>query len=132
MVERGNPSAKKKPAEKARPRWRQGTAKRDTFPWINSQIITVSESGSLMELSQTCQAYTSQMNLVNISTAFHRIARLWTSNEDQEAALMAQSVVEGLIQQANTVLARASASGTKPSSQALANITWAMATLNII
>jgi len=132
MVERGNPSAKKKPAEKARPRWRQGTAKRDTFPWISSQIITVSESGSLMELSQTCQAYTSQMNLVNISTAFHRIARLWTSNEDQEAAMMAQSVVEGLIQQANTVLARASASGTKPSSQALANITWAMATLNII
>lgn len=132
MVERGNPSAKKKAAEKARPRWRQGTAKRDTFPWINSQIITVSESGSLMELSQTCQAYTSQMNLVNISTAFHRIARLWTSNEDQEAAMMAQSVVEGLIQQANTVLARASASGTKPSSQALANITWAMATLNII
>jgi len=135
MVERGNPgnpSAKKKPGEKARPRWRQGTAKRDTFPWINSQIITVSESGSLMELSQTIEAYTSQMNLVNISTAFHRIARLWTSNEDQEAAVMAQSVVEGLIQQANTVLARASASGTKPSSQALANITWAMATLNII
>jgi hypothetical protein len=25
---------------------------------------------------------------------FHRIARLWTSNEDQEAAMMAQSVVE--------------------------------------
>eukprot|EP00438_Fugacium_kawagutii_P020294 Skav211644 [mRNA] locus=scaffold1290:190816:195278:- [translate_table: standard] len=46
--------------------------------------------------------------------------------------MMAQSVVEGLIEHANTVLARASASGTKPSCQALANITWAMATLNII
>eukprot|EP00434_Breviolum_minutum_P004619 symbB.v1.2.004070.t1/scaffold229.1/size262426/13 len=99
---------------------------------LRESLETVRESGSLMELSQTIEAYTSQMNLVNISTAFHRIARLWTSNEDQEAAVMAQSVVEGLIQQANTVLARASASGTKPSSQALANITWAMATLNII
>lgn len=132
MGERGNPNAKKKPEKAAKPRWRQGTAKRDTFPWINSQIITVSESGNLMELAQTIEAYTSQMNLVNISTAFHRIARLWTSNDDQDAAMVSQRVVEGLIKQANTVLARASASGTKPSSQALANITWAMATLNIV
>ena len=41
MVEKGQ-SGKK--GEKAKPRWRQGAAKRDTFPWINSQIITVSES----------------------------------------------------------------------------------------
>ena len=119
---------------------------------------------------------------------FHRIARLWTNNEDQEALMLVHRVVEahlkllkgfmiyiyisvsneymlvlgyvyaytiiyihirlsicillnlylgllplrqGLIRQANTVLARASASGTKPSCQALANITWAMATLNM-
>ena len=31
---------------------------------------------------------------VTCAARFHRIARLWTSNEDQEAAVMAQSVVE--------------------------------------
>lgn len=134
MVEKerpGNPSAKKKQGDKnSRQRFRQGASKRDTFPWINSQIITVSESGNLMELATTIEAYVSQMNLVNISTAFHRIARLWTTNEDQEAAMTVKGVVQALIHQANTVLARASASGTKPSAQALANITWAMVTLN--
>eukprot|EP00439_Symbiodinium_sp_Y106_P039661 s233_g4.t2 len=134
MVEKerpGNPSAKKKQGDKnSRQRFRQGASKRDTFPWINSQIITVSESGNLMELATTIEAYVSQMNLVNISTAFHRIARLWTTSEDQEAAMTVKGVVQALIHQANTVLARASASGTKPSAQALANITWAMVTLN--
>mmetsp|Transcript_41437 Transcript_41437/g.96334 ORF Transcript_41437/g.96334 Transcript_41437/m.96334 type:complete len:787 (+) Transcript_41437:2478-4838(+) len=136
MVEKEKPnggaSAKKKQGndKNSRQRWRQGASKRDTFPWINSQIITVSESGNLMELATTIEAYVSQMNLVNISTAFHRIARLWTTNDDHDAALAVKGVVQALINQANTVLARASASGTKPSAQALANITWAMVTLN--
>ncbi|CAE7295606.1 unnamed protein product [Symbiodinium sp. CCMP2456] len=60
MVEKerpGNPSAKKKQGDKnSRQRFRQGASKRDTFPWINSQIITVSESGNLMELATTIEA----------------------------------------------------------------------------
>ena len=36
----------------------------------------------------------SEIAWVTCAARFHRIARLWTSNEDQEAAVMAQSVVE--------------------------------------
>eukprot|EP00931_Biecheleriopsis_adriatica_P049371 TRINITY_DN28566_c0_g1_i1.p1 TRINITY_DN28566_c0_g1~~TRINITY_DN28566_c0_g1_i1.p1 ORF type:complete len:807 (-),score=153.62 TRINITY_DN28566_c0_g1_i1:88-2475(-) len=115
----------------SRPRWRQGN-KRDTFPWINGQIIQVSESGSLSDLTTCIEAHLYSMNLVNISTAFHRLAKLWTSDSPPQAVLSAERVLEGLTKQANAVLARASASGTAPSAQALANIAWAMATLHVM
>lgn len=113
---------------RARPRQ---AAKRDTFPWINGQIIEVSESGDLLRLLGTIELYLPQMNLVNISTAFHRLAKLATT-EALQVYIPSVPVVEALLAAARAALARASASGTAPSSQALSNITWAMATLGLV
>eukprot|EP00930_Biecheleria_cincta_P020303 TRINITY_DN15298_c0_g1_i1.p1 TRINITY_DN15298_c0_g1~~TRINITY_DN15298_c0_g1_i1.p1 ORF type:complete len:835 (+),score=164.52 TRINITY_DN15298_c0_g1_i1:79-2583(+) len=129
----GDGEADRKPgkASARRSRCRQG-GKRDTFPWINAQIISVSESGSLSLLASTVEVFVTQMNLVNISTAFHRLAKLWSQDADPQACLAARSVTQALMTQAKLVLERAADSGTLPSPQALANITWAMATLHCV
>eukprot|EP00442_Polarella_glacialis_P017888 CAMPEP_0115085840 /NCGR_PEP_ID=MMETSP0227-20121206/22198_1 /TAXON_ID=89957 /ORGANISM="Polarella glacialis, Strain CCMP 1383" /LENGTH=816 /DNA_ID=CAMNT_0002475121 /DNA_START=158 /DNA_END=2608 /DNA_ORIENTATION=+ len=122
-----NPAAQDAKSQK---RWRQG-AKRDTFPWINSQIITVSETGQLHKLIATIEAFLPQMNLVNISTAFHRLAKA-TSKDVSPQVMGQQPVIQGLLEAAKATLAKSSASGTQPSAQALSNISWAMATLHLV
>jgi hypothetical protein len=116
---------------KPRPKWRQG-AKRDTFPWINSQLIAVAETGQLPDLLSTIEAYLPQMNLVNISTAFHRLSKLLTSMPEDQVNVRVRPVSEGLVEAAKASLAKAAASGTGPSAQALCNIMWAVATLSIV
>jgi len=107
-------------------------AKRATFPWINGQIIAVAEQGSLPILLSTIEGFLPQMNLVNITTALHRLAKFVVNDSVMAETLPQYPLVHALLNLARTALERAAASGGVPSSQALSNITWSMATMQIV
>lgn len=98
--------------------------RRVTFPWINSQIIAAAETQDLNYLVKTINMYMSQMNIVNISTALHRLAKL--PIHGLEAQLRVQEVLPGLLAAVRELLRRS-----QPKCQALSNITWALATMQV-
>lgn len=69
------------------------------------------------------------MNLVNISTALHRLAKMAASDAKTQMELAHHPVVEALLAHARSALGRATSGTSPPSSQALSNISWALATL---
>jgi len=107
-------------------------AKRATFPLINSHIIAVADTGNLNLLVSTIEVYVSQMNLVNISTALHRLAKLTAAGGTEQALLRQHPVLSALLQSAAATLARAEIGGATPHCQALSNITWSMATIQYV
>lgn len=106
--------------------------KRFTFPYINSQIIQVAEAGDLAKLITTIENYLEQMNLVNVSTAMHRLAKLTSASPQSQSCLRQHPVLAGLLATARSALARAEGSGSPPQCQALSNITWSMATISLV
>lgn len=75
-------------------------------------------------LVKTINMYMPQMNIVNISTALHRLAKLNISGF--EAQLRVQEVLPGLLVAVRELLRRS-----QPKCQALSNITWALATMQV-
>lgn len=116
-------------ASKSKRGGKPGSAKRNLFPWINGQIISVSNTGDLAGLVSTIEAHLQQMNLVNISTALHRLAKMAASDPKTQMELAHHPVVEALLNHARSALGRATSGANPPSSQALSNISWALATL---
>lgn len=106
--------------------------KRATFPFINSQIIAIADSGDLDLLISTIEGYIPQMNLVNVSTAMHRLAKMTSSNPHLQSALQQHSVMINLTNFARAALRKAEMSTSPPQCQALSNITWSMATIQIV
>lgn len=104
-------------------------AKRATFPFINSQIIAVADTGDLALTVSTIEAYVPEMNLVNISTALHRLAKLTANDQQAQLRLRQHPVLTALLAAARQLLDRARAGGASPHCQALSNITWALATI---
>lgn len=103
--------------------------KRATFPLINSKIIVAADTGDLALLVSTIEANLDQMNLVNLSTAFHRLAKLTAGDPATQAALRQHSILEGLLFVVRVALERAETNGAPPQCQALSNITWSLATI---
>jgi len=110
----------------------QQAKKRATFPLINSKIIVAAETGDLMLLVSTIEANLQQMNLVNLSTAFHRIAKLCAGDPAAQAALRQHILMPNMIVAVHAALERAEANGAPPQCQAISNITWALATVQMI
>lgn len=104
-------------------------AKRATFPFINSQIVTVAETGDLALTISTIETYVQDMNLVNISTAMHRLAKLTANDTQRQLMLRHHPVLAELLGAALSMLEKAKEGNTSPHCQALSNITWALATL---
>lgn len=109
----------------------QRYAKRATFPFINRRIIAVSATGDLALTLSVIESYISEMNLVNLATALHRLAKLVANNTATRAALQEHSVVAQLVHFANASLEKSRASGGSPQCQVLSNISSALATLQI-
>lgn len=107
-------------------------AKRAIFPWINGQIIAVADTGDLALLMSTIETHASEMNLVNIATAMHRLARLTAA--DPSAPALKQHPQQPLLQlmadRARLALERAQASSSVTHTQAMSNIAWSFATLH--
>lgn len=107
-------------------------AKRAIYPWINSQIVAVAESGNFAQLVATIQIHAPQMNLVNLATALHRLARLAQGDAGAQLLLQEGAVVANLANHVQAALLRAQASAGPPQCQALANITWSHATMQYV
>merc|ERR1719436_463193 len=116
---------------RARARGRKA-AKRATFPYINSQIIRVAEFGDPQMLVTTIEGYLSQMNLVNLSTALHRLAKFAANSYQFQAALLRHPVLPGLLATTRAALSKSEAGGAPPQCQALSNITWSLATVQCV
>eukprot|EP00928_Gymnodinium_smaydae_P056919 TRINITY_DN40209_c0_g1_i1.p1 TRINITY_DN40209_c0_g1~~TRINITY_DN40209_c0_g1_i1.p1 ORF type:complete len:461 (-),score=60.03 TRINITY_DN40209_c0_g1_i1:86-1339(-) len=99
-------------------------------PWINSQLIA--EAGDVNRLLNAIQAYLPHMNLVNISTALHRLAKLVSSSKAAQRAIRHNNVLSELLTAAHAALERAQCSCASPPCQALSNVTWALATLKVV
>lgn len=107
-------------------------AKRAAFPFINSQIIAVADRGNLDTLVSTVEHFLPEMNLVNMSTAMHRLAKLTANNLRLQNSLARNPVMQGLVESARLALSKSESGVAPPQCQALSNITWSMATVQVV
>jgi len=101
-----------------------------THPWINSQIIQASENKDVGHLMNVIMQHLPQMNLVNLSTAIHRVAKivgsdLWLQNQVRQ-----NSSLETLLNSVCTALNVVEATEVQP--QSVSNVVWSLATLRIV
>jgi len=111
-----------------RPRGQAG--KHCSFPWINAQIIAASENGGLQELVSTIVIHLPQMNLVNLSTAVHRLAKLTASDPKSQHELRQHPVLEELLQAISSAFGCLDANDAQP--QSLSNVAWSLATMRLM
>jgi len=113
---------------------REPQGKRATFPWINGQIIRAADTEDLDHLFATINAHLSQMNLVNLSTALHRVAKMSSNRPLAHFRNQApvRQTLPALLTSIRESLVRSEATGSSPKCQALSNITWALATMQVV
>jgi len=107
-------------------------SRKSTFPEINKQIIAVADIGKMDLLLSTVQAHLPTMNLVNISTALHRLAKLTAYDGHSQTELRSHPVLAKLLAATHCTLMKAVANNSSPSCQALSNVAWALATINFV
>eukprot|EP00403_Amphidinium_massartii_P001259 CAMPEP_0178381178 /NCGR_PEP_ID=MMETSP0689_2-20121128/5847_1 /TAXON_ID=160604 /ORGANISM="Amphidinium massartii, Strain CS-259" /LENGTH=993 /DNA_ID=CAMNT_0020001349 /DNA_START=24 /DNA_END=3005 /DNA_ORIENTATION=+ len=105
-------------------------AKRATFPVINQEVVAAAQSGDLNVLVATIEAHLPKMNLVNLTTALHRLAKLTAHDPASQAILHQHRVLGGIVAGVHAAVARSEAGGATPQCQVLSNIPWSLATLN--
>lgn len=104
--------------------------KRTPHTWINSQIIGASETGRLQQLLDTVQTHLPQMNMVNLSTSVHRLAKM-TANDQKAQANLRRHPILGELQRCIYGALCNSSSKEEPQTQSLSNVTWSLATLRL-
>jgi len=95
--------------------------------WINSQIVEASDAGGLSCLISTIEAHLSRMNLVNLTTSIHRLAKLSASDESAQQVLQDHPIIESLRKAISVALVSMAIDRTLP--QTLSNVAWSLATL---
>ena len=106
------------------------SGKRSSFPWINTQIIAAAETGVLQHLLATVVAHLPQMNLVNLSTAIHRLAKLTANDPRAQAELQQHKTMGELLQAITTAFARLDSGEVQP--QSLSNVAWSLAAMRLL
>lgn len=101
-----------------------------THPWINSQIIQASENKDVHHLMNVIIQHLPQMNLVNLSTAIHRVAKIVGTDPWQQGQLRQSSSLETLLNSVCTALNVVEATEVQP--QSVSNVVWSLATLRIV
>jgi len=96
--------------------------------WINTQIMAAAESGSAQQLLSMVGAFMPQMNLVNMSTSVHRLARLSMFCKDLQS-LVEHPTVNQLRMGILSTLRETPVSASLP--QSLSNIIWSLTTLQM-
>jgi hypothetical protein len=82
----------------------------------------------MQHLLCTVDEHLKHMNLVNMSTALHRLAKLAGNRQQAELRKTLASLLEAVKQ----ALIRSEQTGATPKCQALSNITWALATMQVV
>lgn len=102
-----------------------------TFPWINGQIISAAETGQLSHFISTIDAYLMQMNLVNLTTAFHRLAKMTANDRAGQIAVRSSGLLPKLLSALKDALHSSNTLHSSPKTQVLTNVTWALATMQV-
>jgi len=123
LLGKKNPSARSS-------RLRQA-AKRATFPWINRQIITAAETNNMECLLHVVGTLVNEMNLVNLSTALHRLAKMSAGDSDAHAVLAGHPTLAALLPAMDAALIRAEMGSSEPRCQATSNSIWSLATMQV-
>lgn len=100
--------------------------------WINSQIVAKSDSGcSLEELAQTVAKFLPMMNLVNLTTSAHRMAKMVADDSCAQAHMLREiPVFKQVCHAIADTIDCERAEDIKP--QALSNVAWALATARYV
>mmetsp|Transcript_70411 Transcript_70411/g.168126 ORF Transcript_70411/g.168126 Transcript_70411/m.168126 type:complete len:899 (+) Transcript_70411:98-2794(+) len=122
----GKAAGKGKGAAGRKPRGGRG----GTHPWINSQIIQASDGKDVHHLMSVIIQHLPQMNLVNLSTAIHRVAKIAGSDPWQQAQLRKNPSLNTLLNSVCTALNVVEATEVQP--QSVSNVVWSLATLRIV
>lgn len=122
----GKAAGKGKGAAGRKPRGGRG----GTHPWINSQIIQASDGRDVHHLMSVIMQHLPQMNLVNLSTAIHRVAKIAGSDPWQQAQLRKNPSLNTLLNSVCTALNVVEATEVQP--QSVSNVVWSLATLRIV
>eukprot|EP00930_Biecheleria_cincta_P000987 TRINITY_DN102167_c0_g1_i1.p1 TRINITY_DN102167_c0_g1~~TRINITY_DN102167_c0_g1_i1.p1 ORF type:complete len:818 (+),score=145.71 TRINITY_DN102167_c0_g1_i1:101-2455(+) len=107
--------------------YRQRQQGQGLHPRINAQIIAAADHGDLEHLIVTIKAYLPDMNLVNISTAVHRVAKMAGSSCQLAARVQQHKELEMLLAQLANTLELADPSDVR--CQTISNVLWSLATL---
>jgi len=108
-----------------------GWAEKKNNPWINSQIIQASkEANGIQQVLAIVEACISDMNLVNLSTSIHRLAKLSVTTPHSDEHLRQSPVTKLLLMGIAQAFSMTGEDGSLP--QSLSNITWSLATLRIM
>lgn len=96
--------------------------------WINSEIVRTAESGCRVEqLAALISQFLPEMNLVNLTTAMHRLAKSASSDVQAQRRLKELSIFQELCDKISDILSNAYGGQINP--QALSNVAWALATV---
>lgn len=113
--------------------YRSGGGSKSRTNWhkhVNGEIVQAANSGNYSVLIDTIEKYLNDMNLVNTTTAIHRLAKL-AAEDNSFTSIVRHPVVQRLVSSVQAHLEAISAARCAPSSQALSNIMWSMATLQL-
>eukprot|EP00928_Gymnodinium_smaydae_P043914 TRINITY_DN29347_c0_g1_i1.p1 TRINITY_DN29347_c0_g1~~TRINITY_DN29347_c0_g1_i1.p1 ORF type:complete len:838 (+),score=117.49 TRINITY_DN29347_c0_g1_i1:58-2571(+) len=106
---------------------RSSRASKGSFPWINSQLISASESGSVGHLLEVIRELLPHMNLVNLSTAAHRLGKLAANDPQSQQDLRKHPVMRELLRLVCIALSALKPGEAQP--QSISNVAWSLATL---
>jgi len=98
------------------------------FPWINMQIIKASEYCDVHHLFNTVATHLPYMNLVNMTTAVHRLAKLTAHDPEGQNTVRQHPTMDALLEAISDTL-NSSATMGESQSQSLSNIAWSLATI---
>lgn len=100
------------------------------FLWINAQIIANSqENCSVDSLALTISNHLHNMNLVNLTTSIHRLAKMVAHDAKAQALLKQSQILPKLLPPIAKMLSTTDSSSIQ--SQSLCNIVWSLASIRI-
>jgi len=97
---------------------------------VNSHIVRISENGNLQELMNFIKCNLASMNLVNLSTALHRLAKLGAKDAKILAEGQKHDILQELLSTLCNVYGTMDAADVAP--QSLSNVAWSLAILRIV
>jgi|Transcript_39463 hypothetical protein len=102
-----------------------------SFMWINSQIIASSQQGSSIDdIVYTISQHLHNMNLVNLTTAIHRLGKTVAHDAKAQMRLKQLPIFPALLEPIAVLLSTTNTKNLQP--QSLSNILWALASIRYV
>jgi len=110
-------------------------ARRALCPLINGKVIEIADSGDYTSLLRIIEEHLPDMNLVNMTTSLHRLAKLCSESGEARALLRHEAhqlVLRDLLSGISVALLRCELGLNDSRRQALSNIIWSLGTLKCV